>query len=143
MVDVTSTTHHDHPGNPLSQQGKTTLFNMMSGNDEVGGPTHGLIKLFGENGWATGFGSIRHKTGIVPQFDCLLDHATGREHLRVYARMAGLYYPSKSGTRTEKESDSEPLLGRVGSSSDDLVGEKRIDAFYAVTKSNSPHGTAP
>ena len=50
MVDVTSTTHHDHPGNPLPQQGKTTLFNMMSGNDEVGGPTHGLIKLFGENG---------------------------------------------------------------------------------------------
>lgn len=29
---------------------------------------------------------------MVPQFDCLWEHLTGREHLRLYARICGTYY---------------------------------------------------
>lgn len=40
------------------------------------------------------FNSIYSKVGMTPQFDCLWEFLTGREHLRLYGRITGTYYYS-------------------------------------------------
>ena len=80
------------------------------------------------------------KTGIVPQFDCLLDHCTGREHLRVYARLSGLYYPAKDDR--DRRGDEEPLLAG-GEQAKPLTGEARVDAYLALVGLSSRDGDRP
>lgn len=74
--------------------------------------------------------------GLVPQFDCLLGTMTGREHLRLYSRVCGLYHELKD-TLAEASSNTseeeEPLLGApVSDDLRPLRGEERISAFLAL-----------
>jgi len=66
--------------------GKTTTFKMLTGDTEV---TAGEATV---NGYSilTELDSVRQNLGYCPQFDALDPLLTGREHLRLYARLRGL-----------------------------------------------------
>ena len=66
--------------------GKTTTFKMLTGDTEPSGGTAYV------NGYSilTHLDQARRNLGYCPQFDALNPLLTGREHLRLYARLRGL-----------------------------------------------------
>ena len=66
--------------------GKTTTFKMLTGDTEPSGGTAYV------NGYSilTNLDQARRNLGYCPQFDALNPLLTGREHLRLYARLRGL-----------------------------------------------------
>ena len=119
--------------------GKTTLFNMMAGNEEVGGPTHGHINVFGADAWSEGFRKARERMAIVPQFDCLVDFMSGREHLRLFARLSGLYYAPAKDSKTSEE--QTPLLGT--GEEQHPIGERRVALFLQLVGLSAADGDRP
>lgn len=88
--------------------GKTTSLSLITG--ELRPPTQGTAYVrvqsgesSADSGEATKLDIRRDLTsiygvmGIVPQFDCQWDFLTGREHVRLYARMCGTYYEDGHG----------------------------------------------
>eukprot|EP00094_Tigriopus_californicus_P002639 TCALIF_02551-PA protein Name:"Similar to Abca7 ATP-binding cassette sub-family A member 7 (Rattus norvegicus)" AED:0.06 eAED:0.06 QI:3223/1/1/1/0.88/0.92/28/283/1389 len=66
--------------------GKTTTFKMLTGDTEANGGD----ALVNGNSILTQLQKVRKSLGYCPQFDALNPLLTGREHLRLYARLRGL-----------------------------------------------------
>ncbi|CAD7959173.1 unnamed protein product [Amoebophrya sp. A120] len=130
--------------------GKTTLFNLLSGYEtlDIGEVSlfGKIMSSFGttdqENARSimsspkrskrrtsyeldmltTGFQRREDVIGVVPQFDKLWPHLTGRQHVRLYAKCSGTYYPLPPGPGQRLSPDE--LLGIPR---DD--GEERVSRF--------------
>eukprot|EP00850_Spirogloea_muscicola_P017011 SM000142S00525 [mRNA] locus=s142:89468:101029:- [translate_table: standard] len=66
--------------------GKTTTLSMLTGEIR---PTAGEAFVGGRS-IITDLPSVQRLIGYCPQFDPLLDHMTGREHMEMYARLKGV-----------------------------------------------------
>ncbi|XP_058851719.1 phospholipid-transporting ATPase ABCA3-like isoform X1 [Acipenser ruthenus] len=66
--------------------GKTTTFKMLTGDETV---TSGDAFIDGYS-VLSDIKKVQQRIGYCPQFDALLDHMTGRETLRMYARLRGI-----------------------------------------------------
>eukprot|EP00043_Microstomoeca_roanoka_P013498 m.132210 g.132210 ORF g.132210 m.132210 type:complete len:1829 (+) comp15771_c0_seq2:231-5717(+) len=66
--------------------GKTTTFRMLTGEIR---PSKGTIQIAGHD-LETEMNAARQQLGYCPQFDALIGLLTGREHLRMYARLRGV-----------------------------------------------------
>ncbi|XP_060629951.2 retinal-specific phospholipid-transporting ATPase ABCA4 isoform X1 [Anolis sagrei] len=66
--------------------GKTTTFKMLTGDTEV---TSGDAIVAGHS-ILTRISDVHQNMGYCPQFDAIDDLLTGREHLRLYARLRGV-----------------------------------------------------
>uniref|UniRef100_A0A803TLI3 ATP binding cassette subfamily A member 4 n=1 Tax=Anolis carolinensis TaxID=28377 RepID=A0A803TLI3_ANOCA len=66
--------------------GKTTTFKMLTGDTEV---TSGDAIVAGHS-VLTHISDVHQNMGYCPQFDAIDDLLTGREHLRLYARLRGV-----------------------------------------------------
>ena len=66
--------------------GKSTTFKMLTGETV---PSSGTAQLLGMQ-LATELRAVRQHIGYCPQFGGLIETLTGREHLRIFARLRGL-----------------------------------------------------
>ncbi|XP_034781951.2 phospholipid-transporting ATPase ABCA3-like [Acipenser ruthenus] len=66
--------------------GKSTTFKMLTGDETV---TSGDAFIDGYS-VLSDIKKVQQRIGYCPQFDALLDHMTGRETLRMYARLRGI-----------------------------------------------------
>lgn len=65
---------------------QTTLISMLAG--EL--PISGGVALVAGHDCATEMATVRQSLGVVPQFDALFGHLTPRQHLSLFARLAGI-----------------------------------------------------
>ena len=80
--------------------GKTTALSLMVGDPALGAPTCGgvtyrtdtIIEPYNDQN-PFEFAELYQIVGVTPQFDCLWDHITGRQHLRFFAQISGTYWP--------------------------------------------------
>jgi ABC-2 type transport system ATP-binding protein len=93
--------------------GKTTLVNMLLG---VVHPSEGDAAIFGRS---IGEAESRRAVGFLPENHRFPDFLTGRQTLRLYARIAGVSAP-------ERDTRADALLDRVG-----LVGaaDRKVRTF--------------
>lgn len=66
--------------------GKTTTINMLTGFMNM---TAGDALIYGKS-VRTEFSAVRSDLGVCPQHDVLFDQLTGREHLRLFAKLKGI-----------------------------------------------------
>ena len=88
--------------------GKTTALSLMVGDPSLGAPTMGGVAFQTDEGSliepynvqsSSGFPELYKILGVTPQFDCLWDVLTGREHLRFFAQFSGTYWPPSATSR--------------------------------------------
>ena len=70
----------------MNGAGKSTTISMLSG--EIS-PTSGEAFLNGYN-ITTQLSKVQQSIGVCPQHDALLEHLTGREHLKLYGLLKGV-----------------------------------------------------
>ena len=80
----------------INGAGKTTTLKVLTG-DVV--PSAGDAYVAGRS-VVTDLEAVRHMIGYCPQFDPLFDRMTGREHLRLFARLRGIR-PERVGDAVE------------------------------------------
>ena len=71
----------------LNSSGKTTTFKMLTGDETV---TDGNAILSGVFDIRSDLRQMQQRMGYCPQSDALIDQMTGRETLRMYARLRGI-----------------------------------------------------
>jgi len=70
--------------------GKTSVFKCLTGEEQA---TRGRLHVLGlDLETYSGFKKARTLIGYCPQFDCLFDRMTVREHLEFYADLKGISY---------------------------------------------------
>ena len=69
----------------MNGAGKTTTFKVLTG-DLI--PSSGTASVKGKN-VVRHMSAARENLGYCPQFEGLLDHLTGRQHLALFARLRG------------------------------------------------------
>ena len=74
----------------VSGAGKTNCFKCLTGETK---PTSGEVTINGHDVTTTsGFMKARKQIGYCPQFDCIFEGLTVREHLEIYAALKGIPY---------------------------------------------------
>ena len=72
--------------------------------------TSGVALVAGHD-CVTEMGRVRQNLGVVPQFDALFGHLTPRQHLTLFARLAGINGDVRVGNAVAKVIDQLELAG--------------------------------